>query len=55
MTGSQKTPKKTNPREQNLPEQLLKPADVAKATKVSVKTVMRWIQDGDLAAFKLGG
>ncbi|MBT4701512.1 MAG: helix-turn-helix domain-containing protein [Rhodospirillaceae bacterium] len=31
------------------------PSEVASKDGVSIKTVMRWIEDGSLPAYKLGG
>ncbi len=36
-------------------EDLMRPSEVASKDNVSTKTVLRWIDDGDLPAFKLGG
>ena len=41
----------------NLPddETLMRPSEIASKDAVSTKTVIRWIEDGVLPAYKLGG
>ena len=49
---AQKTPKIDFLNEDEI---LMCPSGVASKDGVSIKTVMRWIEDGSLPAYKLGG